>query len=388
MSAHRALVLTNLYPSPAFPGAGPFVRDQVQLLARRHRLAVVSPVKVAPLNLATARRVLAVPRFSLDGDVQVTRVPFPDFPVAGLTLEPRLWALRLLPALRRAAIGLDPDLVHAHYAFPDGAVAARFAAGQDLPLVVSVWGSDVLQLLGSRRVRASLRRTFAAARGVIAVSRELAERAEELGAAPERLRVLPGGVPYPEPLDREAARARLGLPDGVRVLLWVGGLVPVKQPLDAVLAFAASREEGLRLVLVGDGPLRGEIAALVLRLGLDEVVRLPGRLPREEVWAWQSAADLLVNSSRSEGTPFAVAEALGAGTPVAAYPLPGIRDALEAVDGGRVAEASTPGDLAAAIAAELGAGRDRDELARKARDRFDLARVCREIEDVWDAAVA
>jgi len=384
------VVLSNLYPSTAFPGRGPFVRDQVRVLARRNRLAVVSPLKVSPLTLETLRRVRAVPRLSVEEGIPVTRVRFPDFPVAGLTLEPRLWVTRLLPVLRRVYRELGADLVHAHYGFPDGFVASRFAAQDGVPFVVTLWGSDVLQLLGSRRVRGLLRQTFAEARAIIGVSTELAERAEELGARPDRLYVVPGGVPYSHRLDRAGTRAGLGLGDDVRCLLWVGGLVAVKQPLDAIRALTLLRAAGgveYRLVVIGDGPLRTAAAEMVRRLGLDDAVRLVGHLSRDEVWAWQSAADVLVNSSRSEGTPLAVLESLGAGTPAVGYPLPGVRAALDAVAGGRVAAESTPGALADAIRAELETRRDRDELARAARQRFDIEQVCSAIEDVYAAAL-
>ena len=116
-------------------------------------------------------------------------------------------------------------------------------------------------------------------------------------------------------------------------------------------------------------------------------MRLLGYQSREDVWSWQCASDLLINSSWSEGTPVAVLEALGAGMPVAAYPLPGVRAALAAVDGGTTALDSTPQALAAAISGELDEPRDRDVLAEAARKQFDIACTCREIEDVYESVL-
>ena len=363
-TGHSVLVLSSLYPSSAFPGSGPFVRDEVRELARRNTLAVVAPLRVAPLRPATARRVLAVPKVSLEDGISVIRPWFPGIPVGGLTIEPRLWALRLGPTLRRAYREIDGELVHAHFAFPDGFAAARFASHEKVPFVLTIWGSDVLQLGKRRRVRKLLTRTFAQAQAVIAVSRELAERAEALGAPSERLHVIIGGVPYQPRVAREQARSRLGIDRDTLCVLWVGGLVPVKQPADAIHAFDELRattgsERKLLLAMIGDGRLRSAVLDLIGRRGLDGVVRLPGHCSRETVWLWHSAADVLVNSSRSEGTPRAVLEALGAGTPVVAYPLEGVRAAVDEVRGGRVAAARTPSALAAAICAELAVRRDR-----------------------------
>jgi teichuronic acid biosynthesis glycosyltransferase TuaC len=226
---------------------------------------------------------------------------------------------------------------------------------------------------------------------VIAVSDELAEHVTRLGVPSGRLHVIPGGVPYRPREDRQEARRRLGVDESAVCILWVGRFVSVKQPLDAIRAFAAfvasSPRRDAMLVLIGEGPLAARVRETVRREGLDGRVRLLGYRSREDVWAWQCASDLLLNSSRSEGTPIAVLEALGAGTRVAAYPLPGVRTALAAVDGGTTALDSTPQALAAAIAAELGEAGDRDALATEARKRFDIARAGRQIEDVYESVL-
>jgi teichuronic acid biosynthesis glycosyltransferase TuaC len=281
------------------------------------------------------------------------------------------------------------ELVHAHFVLPDGFAAARFAAREDVPLVLTMWGTDVLVYGGRPSLRPMLKRTFEVARAIIAVSDELADRAQQIGARPDRLRVIPGGVHYPQPVARSEARAVVGLPDAATCLLWVGGFVPIKQPLHAVEAFEelAERTEGAFLVMIGDGPLRRDVDDYVRRRNLNAAVLRLGYLGREHVWTWQCAADVLVNSSRSEGTPLSVLEALGAGARVVGYPVGGVGAAVDAVAGGRLAAEKTPRALAAAIADELAFARDRQELAGHARNRFDIARTGREIEEVYDQFV-
>jgi teichuronic acid biosynthesis glycosyltransferase TuaC len=361
-----------------------FVRDEVVELARRNYMVVVAPIR-------GGRAVPDVPRQADEGGVRIVRPRFPGIPIGGRIIEPRLWAYRLRPLLQRLYDEIEGDLLHAHFALPDGFAGVHFASRARVPLVLTIRGSDVL-VFGRRRIaRGDLRRTLDHTSALIAVSDELAERATELGVPSERVHVIPGGVPYRPREDREEARGRLGLDENASCLLWVGRFVSVKQPLDTIRAFAelmapSPRQEAV-LVMIGEGPLQARALELARQLGLDRSVRLVGYQARKEVWSWQCACDLQINSSSSEGTPIAILEALGAGTPVAAYPLPGVRAALELVDGGTLADESTPRALAAAISEVLSDTRDRDTLAEAARRQFDIARAGRAIEDVYEAVL-
>ena len=381
------LTLSHLYPSAAYPGLGPFVRDEVLELAKRHRIQVISPLRVPFRRPALARRVFAVPRHSIEDGIPVIRPRILELPVRGPRPVGWLWALRLDRPLRLAYREMRADLVHAHFALPDGFAAARFASRERVPLVLTVRGSDVLVFARHAGARRLLVSTLAQANAIIAVSEELASGVEQLGARPERIRVIPGGIPYEAPLDRRSARRLLGIPEGDTCILWVGAFVPVKQPIDLMRALSSidAGAEGRKVhaVMIGDGPLWQAVADLVRQTNLDGAVQLAGRISRRDVWPWLCAADILVNSSSSEGTPMSVLEALGAGTPVVAYPLPGVRAILEAVDGGTIAAGVRPEDLAAAIDAELATTRDRTRLAAVARRRFDIGRAVEAIEDVY-----
>ena len=101
----------------------------------------------------------------------------------------------------------------------------------------------------------------------------------------------------------------------LRVVL-VGRMVPIKD-MPTVLEAVARASTDLELTVIGDGPLRGELEALVRRRpSLGERVRFAGLLDRADVHRELAAADLLVSASLGEGLPVAVLEAMACRTPV------------------------------------------------------------------------
>ncbi len=101
-------------------------------------------------------------------------------------------------------------------------------------------------------------------------------------------------------------------------VLYVGNLVAVKR-LDMLLNAAArlaARRPGFRLVLVGDGVLRGELEALAKRLALGPAVAFAGARPFEEIAQWLRRSRVFVMTSEMEGLPQAMIEAMSCGVPV------------------------------------------------------------------------
>lgn len=144
---------------------------------------------------------------------------------------------------------------------------------------------------------------------------------------------------------------------------WVGRLAPVK---DAGLAIeAVARLPGLALDVIGDGPERGALERRARRLGVCDRVRFRGFLPNavSEIARWRA----LLVTSRHEGHPIAVLEALAVGTPVASAPLRGVADILGG-RGGRLAAARTSDAVAVALSRVLEG--DGTALALEARQRF------------------
>jgi glycosyltransferase involved in cell wall biosynthesis len=114
-------------------------------------------------------------------------------------------------------------------------------------------------------------------------------------------------------------------------------------------ALAICRNPRLRLTLLGEGPLHGELAAFAQSKGLSGQVRFVGF--QKNPYPFLARADAFVLSSRFEGFPNVVLEALACGTPVIATPSPGgVREILEGVDGCVLADSTTAEALAKALA--------------------------------------
>lgn len=101
-------------------------------------------------------------------------------------------------------------------------------------------------------------------------------------------------------------------------VITVSRLIPIKDPLTLVSAFADASQEDDRLVVVGEGPLRRDVQVAARDRGLSGRVRLTGLMPRNDVYRLLDESDVFVTTSRGEGLPVAMLEAMACGVPVVA----------------------------------------------------------------------
>jgi GalNAc-alpha-(1->4)-GalNAc-alpha-(1->3)-diNAcBac-PP-undecaprenol alpha-1,4-N-acetyl-D-galactosaminyltransferase len=199
----------------------------------------------------------------------------------------------------------------------------------------------------------------------------------------ERLRVVPNPVVVPE----MPAETSIERPAGRRIVA-MGRLVEQKG-FDLLLqAFAelSRRHPDWSLVILGEGPSRGSLEALRDRLGLAERVAMPGSVRCPE--AILARSDLFVLSSRFEGFPMALCEAMALGLPVVAFDCPtGPREIVTDGVDGRLIPAGDGEALAAAmdrLMADAGERRRLGERARTVGERFGLDRVM----SLWEHLLA
>lgn len=118
--------------------------------------------------------------------------------------------------------------------------------------------------------------------------------------------------------DRQSIRAALNYGDDDKIVICSSRLHYQKGIMEALRAFklAAASDARLRMMILGDGPERASIEQFIVHHHLQEIVKLPGRIPRNDLPAYLSASDLfLFTTKRVEGLPMNVLEALASGLP-------------------------------------------------------------------------
>lgn len=204
----------------------------------------------------------------------------------------------------------------------------------------------------------------------------------------KRVVVIPNGIPWPLPRQSPVLSVDRFVAGDRRLLLAVGRLDRVKGFDMLISAFSriAHDHPCWDLVILGEGPLRGVLEAQILNLGLTERVLLPGRAGN--VGDWYDRADLYVLSSRFEGFPNTLVEAMASGLPAVSFDCDtGPRDIVRhGLDGLLV----SPEDLSG-LATALGRLMRDDELrtgysarAIEARERFSLGRIAAMWEQLFE----
>lgn len=279
-------------------------------------------------------------------------IPVHTLVAGGRRYDHEYRALATLFTARRAAV------VHTH-GYRADVIAGLAARRAGIPTVTTLHGFT-RHGLKNRFFEWLQLRSAAASDAAIAVSAPLQAELAARGVPADRVTLIPNRLgPSTAPYrSRSEARAALGLAgDGV-VIGWMGRLSLEKDPVAFVEAFAAMRRDGETACIVGDGPERERAERVATTLGVQAQLHFAGAIP--DAGKLLAAFDLLVLSSRTEGTPMVVLEAAQAGTPVVATPVGGL-PALLGSDGGWLADAADVASLATMLRRAL------DDLATSAQ---------------------
>jgi glycosyltransferase involved in cell wall biosynthesis len=312
----KILVATDQWSPDVIGGSARVATDTAHALgARGHEIVVLAPSGQG------------MPAVEHDGPVEVRRIlrrgPFPQ------TLSDPVLTLRGARRLRNRSF----DVVLAHQATGAcGLLAARLGA----PLALVFHASAVLEmrflrrhLAGVRRaalhtldpVLAALERVATGRAGTILVLSEFSAglvRGRHPSIA-DRIELVGGGVDdtfFDPPPGAGARRASLGIPPGI--LLFTARRLEPRMGLDVLIdALPLVRDDRVVLAVAGTGSARGQIERRIGQLGLQNRVRLLGRVSETDLRALYATADLFIMPTVAyEGFGMATVEALAAGTPV------------------------------------------------------------------------
>ena len=315
------VVLSSLFPSPAQPNAGVFVRERMFRVGAHVPLSVVAPT------------------------------PWLMFRPSGS--QPTLGAF---PRLRRLKAAGQLDLIDAHFGYPDGYAAVLLGRWLKVPVTITMRGTE------DRHSRTPgllprLRQALLGCQQVFSVSAALKQIAVGMGVPADKVEVVGNGVDATkfQPLDRAACRLALGISGDTPVLIGVGGLVERKgfHRVIEVLPSLIQRFPALVYLIVGgpsaEGNNQAELEAQVAQLGLERHVRLLGTRKPEELSEVLSAANVFVLATRNEGWANVFLEAMACGLPVVTTDVGGNREVVCRPELGTVVPFGDTTALAAAL---------------------------------------
>jgi 1,2-diacylglycerol 3-alpha-glucosyltransferase len=223
------------------------------------------------------------------------------------------------------------DIIHIQGPYPTGILGVKVAKKLGLPLMMTyhahvlfylkswltVWNlpfnliAQILSLFLIRRISENCQL-------IIAPSIFMKRVLEGYGIK-TRIEVLPTPLTFSPKDDRSLlSRKELGLPEKVRILLYVGRFSKEKNLKMLISAFekVIKERKSVILLLVGSGPLHKELEMIVKKKKLEDSVFFLGRVDHEKVWSILTNSDIFVFPSLSETQGLSVAEAMLAGLPV------------------------------------------------------------------------
>ncbi|HEY8666897.1 MAG TPA: glycosyltransferase family 4 protein [Tepidisphaeraceae bacterium] len=269
------------------------------------------------------------------------------------------------------------DAIHGHSS-KGGALARLAAFGTGTPAHYTLHGLIMMDPGLARWKRmfylaVELALSLRTAR-IVAVSPEEARAATRLGLDKSRVVLIPNGVGPAKLTPRADARRELGVSSDSVVTGFVGRLVDQKAPDVLLRAFARAVDAApnARLAMVGAGPLEGDLRALSQELNIaDKIIWLGERDAREVL----AAFDIFALSSRKEGLPYVVLEAMAAGLPVVATSSAGVEILIEpGVSGNVIApnDAIAFGDALARLSCDGGLRHRFGQAALERAGRFSV----------------
>jgi glycosyltransferase involved in cell wall biosynthesis len=218
-----------------------------------------------------------------------------------------------------------PDVLHAHWWLPSGMVGCLVSKITKLPLVLTLHGTDVGLIDKSSLFLFLAKKVLNCARKITVVSNFIKNKLIlNLGTDADKFSVIPMPVDQTEIFPKQ-------VPPGKRkLILSVARFTQQKEPEVLINAFYQLKKKNIEaeLIMIGEGPERGNLEKLINSLSLDKEVSLLDFMPQEKLNEYYNRCDMLVLSSVNEGFGLVLVEAQFCKKPVIGTDSGGIPDII------------------------------------------------------------
>ena len=324
------LVISGLFPDPSRPIYGIFVKNQVDYQRFLCKQVVVVPVRIFPPAVIWAKIIhpLEFLHSLQQWYLSVKRIPslgrLDDIPTyyPWYSSLPRqligTWGWFAYPFLVRLLRLLHQkhqfDIIHAHFALPEGVIALLLQKKMNIPFVVSIHGADLTYAVRQNSLnRYILRMVFSHAQAVLVNSMKTAQEVGYYCDSPEKIFVVRLGANPPIEAEKFIKKERSSL-----YILSVAHLEERKGHKYLLNAMQILLQDGydVSCIIVGSGPEEQSLRSLSIELGISDHVIFEGSKSHDDVWPFFSNCDIFVLPSWDEAFGLVYIEALSMGKPV------------------------------------------------------------------------
>lgn len=324
----KILAISYLFPNCNQPNHGIFVLNRLKAMSKYSDITVINPIADSPIHRRVVKfsHLQSIPELEIISGISVYHPRFFSIPGHAKSLEVYTYRQAVKSVLDD--IGYDFDLIDLHWTFPDLPCGNWLSKKIDKPFHVTLRGMEAFHFQDSGLRKYIVAHYLKKANKVISLSEEMAQKADELANTASKTVVIRNGVDTDKfyYLEQNECREKLALLGDEKIILGVGALIYRKgfdlviKSLEQIIT-TKGLEKSKFYILGSQGPegdYRKELTQFIEQHDLQKQVVFVGAVANSELITWYNAADVFCLSSRGEGSPNVLTEALACGIPAVA----------------------------------------------------------------------
>jgi len=322
----RVLAISYLFPNSIYPNYGIFVLNRLKAISKYCEVQVINPIPWFPgyTKFARYKDYNRIPNHEIIEGISVIHPRFFFIPRYFKLVDSISLFFVVIPLVLFLRKKNPFEIIDTHWTYPDLPVAFILSKILKKKIAVTVRGKEALYMAASGIRKNIVKYFLPKADAVIVLSESLAEQCVAIGVQRSKISVIINGVNSDlfHYIPQKESRKILNIhPNTQKILLVVGALYYGKgfDRIIKALPELLKKQTDLKLYIIGsEGPAgsdREMLKKLIASLSLEKHVYFLGEIPNENLIYWYNAADVFCLSSRSEGSPNVLTEALACGCP-------------------------------------------------------------------------